>query len=180
MIDKPSMKSLDVPITIETDCRELGDETSLMSWVRDAVIATATAQGFSAGSIGVLITDDETIHEINREHLDHDYPTDVISFAYAQQSPHVEGELVASFDTAKREAASLQWATLNELLLYVVHGTLHICGLDDTTAPQRQQMRIAEQQVLCELGITHSDRFAPDAESTATISSSLETRSDLN
>jgi len=178
--DKPSMKSLDVPITIETDCRELGDETSIMNRVRGAVIATASAQGFLVGSIGVLITDDETIHQINREHLDHDYPTDVISFAYAQQSPHIDGELVASFDTAKRQAASLQWSTLNELLLYVVHGTLHICGFDDATAQQRKQMRIAEQQVLCELGITNSARFAPDAESTATISSTLETRSDLN
>jgi len=161
------MKSLEVPITIETNCDSLGNETVVTTHVRDAVIAAARLSGFTLGSIGVLITDDETIHRINHEHLDHDYPTDVISFAYHQQSPKVEGELVASLDTAAREASVLGWTTLNELLLYVIHGTLHICGLDDQTVEARKRMRQAEQQVLASLGIFDASNFDPDADSGA-------------
>jgi probable rRNA maturation factor len=163
-VNQAFMKSLEVPITIETDCESLGEDTDVETRIRDAVIAAAHRSGFSVGSIGVLITDDETIHRINREHLEHDYPTDVISFAYHQQLPSVEGELVASLDTAAREASSLGWTTLNELLLYVIHGTLHICGLDDQTEEARKEIRLAERQVLATLGILNASDFDPDAE----------------
>lgn len=174
------MNSLDVPIIIETDCQAIGDQIDVIKRVRDAIRAAAKSQGFTAGSVGALVTDDDTIQEINRAHLDHDYPTDVISFAYSKLPPNLEGELVVSLDTAKREAAELHWPALHELLLYVVHGTLHICGLDDSTPEQRQQMRITEQQVLFELGVPNSSRFAPDAITTAAVSSQLDTHSELN
>jgi probable rRNA maturation factor len=174
------MNSLDVPITIETDRQTIGDQIDNIHCVRNAVRTAARSQGFSDGSIGVLITDDETIHKINREYLDHDYPTDVISFAYSQSCPNVEGELVVSLDTAIREAAELHWPALHELLLYVVHGTLHICGLNDTTPEESLQMRMAEQQVLLELGVPNSSRFAPDAATTAVVSGQLDTHSEFN
>jgi probable rRNA maturation factor len=156
------MKSLEVPATIETDCAMLGGEAEILSKVRQAVIAAAQSQGFSCGSLGVLITDDETIREINREHLSHDYETDVISFAYEQHESHVEGELVASVTTAVREANAMSRSALDELLLYIVHGTLHICGLDDQTAESRKQMRLAERQVLESIGIVNAADFDPD------------------
>lgn len=155
------MKTLEVPITIDIRCSGLGSE-DITDQIRTAVIATAHAKGFDLGSIGVLITDDQTIHEINRSHLQHDYATDVISFAYEQQPPRIEGELVASLDTAAREAAELGWPVLNELLLYVVHGVLHICGMDDQSAESRRQMRIVEQQVLSSLGIPNASDYDPD------------------
>lgn len=164
------MKSLEVPVTIEADCEALGPfrpeifrpEAELVLTLQRAVRLAASDQGFTSGSIGLLITDDETIHEINRTHLQHDYPTDVISFSYERSGSRVEGELVASVDTASREAARLRWSALNELILYVVHGTLHICGLADETAPQRSRMRQAEQRVLTELGIENAARYSPD------------------
>ncbi len=149
-----NMQLLDVPLTIETDCSDLGDAANVSRQVREAVLAAAQHCGFTSGTIGVLITDDETIHQINLQHLAHDFPTDVISFAYDQQSPCVEGELVVSVDTARREAAELGCNAIDELLLYVVHGTLHICGLDDQTSEARKQMRIAEQAVLTSLATT--------------------------
>jgi probable rRNA maturation factor len=158
------MKSLEVPVTIEADCEALGLEAELVPILQKAVGVAASDQGFTSGSIGLLIADDETIHEINRTHLQHDYPTDVISFSYERSGSRVEGELVASVDTASREAAQLQWSALNELILYVVHGTLHICGLEDETASQRSLMRQAEQRVLAELGIENSARYSPDGD----------------
>lgn len=158
------MQTLEVPITIEANGDVLGGETTAAMHIRRAVIAAAQHLGFTVGSIGVLITDDDTIQRINREHLAHDYPTDVISFAYTQQPPNVEGELIASLDTAARQSSELGWPTLNELLLYVIHGTLHICGLDDQTVEARTQIRLAERQVLAEIGIFNALEVEPDAE----------------
>ncbi len=157
------MTSLHTPITIEIDPAQYGIDGDVAAPVRDAVIAAAASQGFTGGVIGVLVTDDATIHEINREHLQHDYPTDVISFAYGVDGTRVEGELVVSLETAQREAAELGWTILNELLLYVVHGTLHIGGLDDRSESARCEMRRAEQLVLQSLSIDDASRFSPDA-----------------
>lgn len=127
--------------------------------IRAAVRAAANSQGYLSGQIGVLITDDPTIHTINRRHLDHDYPTDVISFAYHRSDDAVEGELVVSRCTARRWAARIGCDWHSELLLYVIHGTLHVCGLDDATAEQQQRMRTAERAVLTQLKIPDAKRL---------------------
>jgi len=159
----PSTCSIDVPITIEFsgedsgptehDAAQLAADARWQQSIRDAVHVAAQSQGYSRGQIGVLVSDDQTIHEINRRHLQHDYPTDVISFPYGCSDDTVEGELVVSLCTARRWAGEVGWDWQTELLLYVVHGTLHICGLEDSTAEQRQQMRAAEQAALAKLGI---------------------------
>jgi probable rRNA maturation factor len=137
---------------------------SLEEPIRDAVRAAARLRGFKDGKIGVMVTDDPTIHEINLRHLDHDYPTDVISFTYDRDDKTVEGELVVSLCTARQSAQSLGWDWQSELLLYVVHGTLHICGLEDSTPDQRREMRLAEEAVFNRLGIVGYRRFDPDQE----------------
>ncbi|MCA9137774.1 MAG: rRNA maturation RNase YbeY [Planctomycetales bacterium] len=119
----------------------------------EAVNAAAEELGFVEGSIGVRITDDESIHEINARHLAHDYPTDVISFPYSEDESVIEGELVASVETAQQNAVDAGWGTDNELLLYVIHGVLHIGGLDDHDDFDRIEMRAAERAVLTKLGI---------------------------
>ncbi len=129
----------------------------------DLAIRRAAAHlGYTTGSLGLAVVDDPAIHKINRQHLDHDYPTDVISFGYHRASPTVEGELVVSVDTARREADELGWTLENELLLYAIHGTLHICGLEDGTDAQRREMRQAEHAVLQELGVADAARYSPD------------------
>ena len=155
--------SIDVPITIEFSDEDSGltekEEARLAAdvpWhesIRAAVHVAALSQGYCRGQIGVLVTDDSTIHVINQRHLRHDYPTDVISFPYDRNGEKVEGELVVSLCTARRWAGEVGWDWQTELLLYVIHGTLHICGLEDATAQQRQQMRAAEQVALAKLGI---------------------------
>jgi len=147
------MNAIEVPITIEADCEDIAEHSELVESIRTAVRKAAGQLGFTRGSIGVLITDDVTIHEINHKHLQHDYPTDVISFAYSADGQMIEGELVASIDTARREASELGCAVVHELLLYVIHGALHICGLGDQTDDQQSLMRTAEQSVLRSLGL---------------------------
>lgn len=127
-----------------------------------AVVAAATYCGFSQGVIGVRIASDAEIHRINREYLGHDYSTDVISFSYAAEKPWLEGELIASCDTARRSAEVLGWSVANELLLYIVHGTLHIAGMDDQDDDDRAAMRDAEQHILSGLGVTDMVQYGAD------------------
>lgn len=130
--------------------------------LRRAVVAAAEYRDCRSGELGIRVTDDSRIHRINRDHLHHDYPTDVISFGYALDPPRVEGELVVSVETARREAARLGWQPAAELSLYVVHGVLHIAGMDDAAPDERSEMRRAERAVLHRLGIDEIDRFGAD------------------
>jgi probable rRNA maturation factor len=123
--------------------------------IAEAVRAAALHRGYRAGEIGVRITDDATIHQINAQFLSHDYPTDVISFPYVDRPDWLEGELIASVDTAAENAADAGWDTGSELLLYVIHGVLHIGGMDDQREQDRAAMRDAEHAVMTRLGMGH-------------------------
>ncbi len=158
-VNESSTASLQVDIHDAT-----GASAAQLQQLRQAIRAAALHRGFTSGSIGLAIVDDPAIHKINLQHLNHDYPTDVISFCYQQDAPEIEGELVVSRDTAEREAACLGWDAAHELTLYAVHGTLHICGLEDGSPEQRQAMRQAEQAVLRQLGIEDAERFSPDTD----------------
>ena len=121
--------------------------------IRAVVIAAARDQGFRWGEVGVRLTDDATIHRVNVDHLGHDYPTDVISFDYGSGQGRIEGEMIVSAETAERQAVDLHWPVAHELMLYLVHGTLHIAGLDDQGAADRERMRATERRVLRSLGV---------------------------
>lgn len=104
--------------------------------------------------VSVSIVDDQAIQELNAEQLGHDWATDVISFVIQRVGDAVDGEVVASWDTAARLAPQAGWDAADELLLYVVHGMLHVAGLDDIEAEDRTQMRQAEQSCLLAIGVT--------------------------
>jgi probable rRNA maturation factor len=128
----------------------------------EAAVREAVAdQGFKTGEIGIRFTDDITIRQLNRDHLDHDFATDVISFPYSRNVSSLQGEMVVSVETAVRQASELGWPAEHELLLYVVHGTLHLAGLDDQSPVDQAKMRQAERRVMLALGIDQIDRFGP-------------------
>ncbi len=122
----------------------------------------ARSRQFTDGEIGIRISDDPTIQQVNRRHLQHDYPTDVISFLYRSDLPRIEGELIVSVDTARRRSEELGWNTSHELLLYVVHGVLHLTGMDDHNPILRSEMRKAEEMIMTELGIADIVRYGAD------------------
>lgn len=129
--------------------------------LRQAVETTLTEENIPAAEISLVLTDDAEIHRINREFLGHDYPTDVISFRLDDDQPQVthgaavasrlEGELIISLDTAARAAAVERWSLESEVVLYVVHGLLHLCGYDDCTEDSRSIMRRREHEILTKL-----------------------------
>lgn len=130
------------------------------SAIQKVVETTLAAEQVDRAELVLAIVDDERIHEVNREHLDHDYPTDVISFLYdaiPSGRAHrelrgaglsLDGELVISAETAIREAAEYGWQPFDELTLYIVHGTLHLCGYDDQSDAERDLMRQRETAIL--------------------------------
>jgi probable rRNA maturation factor len=93
----------------------------------------------------VALVDDKTIAEVHGRFLGDPTPTDVISF------PH--GEIVVSAQTALRESQTRGIAPLDELVLYVVHGALHLKGHSDRSPKARARMRAAERRVLKTLGL---------------------------
>lgn len=121
-------------------------------------------EGVQDAEISVALVDDPEIHRVNREFLNHDFPTDVISFLLSALPPGrpqtpwpadflLEGELVIGADTAVRDAAQHGWSPGAELILYAVHGLLHLCGYDDLTDDARPLMRNRERELLTELGL---------------------------
>jgi probable rRNA maturation factor len=119
--------------------------------VRRAVQLTAAHCSFPSGTIDVAIVDDAQSKEVNVRHLQHDWETDVISFPYHAEQGQLEGELVISWETAWRESQSQRWPAITELVLYAIHGTLHLTGMDDATPSQRAAMRSAEKELLAAL-----------------------------
>jgi probable rRNA maturation factor len=126
------------------------DEKRLKKAVR-AVIADA---GIEHGEISLAIVDDAEMHALNRKYLDHDYPTDVLSFVLEEGDGRLEGEIIVSSDYASREAKSYGWTADDEILLYAIHGSLHLVGHDDLDPASKTKMREAERHYLGLFGLT--------------------------
>lgn len=118
-----------------------------------AVEAILADTDYSQAMVSIAVVDDPAIHALNVQYLQHDYPTDVLSFVLEDSSRNVEGELIVSSDTAVREAQEAGWSPLDELLLYVIHGTLHLVGYDDHEPADQREMYAAEAHYLKHLGI---------------------------
>jgi probable rRNA maturation factor len=125
-----------------------------------AAVRAALAHGERAGlSLSVVFTDDDELARMHEEWLGDPSVTDVISFDLGEDGGGAAGELYVSVDRAREVAAERGVAVARELALYVVHGTLHLCGFDDVDDDDRARMRSAEASVLRELG--YPDDAAP-------------------
>lgn len=110
-------------------------------------------------SASISVVDDPAIHTLNREHLEHDWPTDVISFVFENDGDKVDGEIIVSIDTATRVSKDAGWSPADELLLYVIHGLLHLAGLDDIEPEDRAAMRAAERDCLMALCVPAAEKY---------------------
>jgi probable rRNA maturation factor len=179
--------------------------------VQAAILRALAIEQVASAVLSISIVDNSAIHKINRDHLQHDYPTDVISFQLDFVSADdlecddeidnddedfldedfsgddaeidddsvdvtecelltegraagagIEGEIIASAEMAVSMATDGEWSAEAELILYIVHGLLHICGYDDLTPEEKCIMRARERVILSELGLTAI--YAEDAE----------------
>ena len=120
--------------------------------VRRAVQSVLRDAGVQKARISVAVVDDETIARLNWQYLRHRGAADVLSFALGE-SDGLEGEVVVGAQTALRTAPQYGWPPHNELLLYVIHGMLHLVGHDDTSPVLRAEMQKHETAILEKLGI---------------------------
>jgi len=121
--------------------------------IRRAVAMILEDAGIASAEISVAVVDDPTIHQLNRQFLNHDEPTDVLSFVLDQSPGKLEGEVIVSADTAEATAPRYGWGAGDEMLLYVIHGALHLVGGRDATPRQRAEMRRRERIYLARLGL---------------------------
>ena len=118
-------------------------EAEVSEWVRQV----AKGYGKVVGDINYIFVDDETMLDINRRYIGHDYYTDHIGFDYSEGKA-LSGDIYISLDTV-RTNAELFGATQNEELhRIIIHGLLHLCGLRDKTPEERAKMQQAEDEAL--------------------------------
>ena len=113
------------------------------AWIR----RVADSYGKRVGEVGYLFVDDEKILEVNKEYLGHDYYTDIITFDYCEDDM-LNGDIVISVDTVRSNAEMLGKDYDDELHRVIIHGILHLCGIDDKGSGQRQLMEAAEDRAL--------------------------------
>ena len=116
-------------------------ETSV--WIE----SVATTYDRRIGEIGYMFVDDEKILEINREYLGHDYYTDIITFDYDERDV-LNGDIVISIDTVRSNAEQFGKSFDDELHRVIIHGILHLCGINDKGPGERELMEAAEDRAL--------------------------------
>ncbi len=109
---------IDIQVTNDQHAVAVADDR-----IRLVVRRILEDEGVGAASISIAIVDDVAIHALNRKYLEHDYPTDVLSFVLERDGDSLEGEIVTSADTAIANAEQFGWSANDELLLYAIHGT---------------------------------------------------------
>ena len=113
------------------------------AWIK----AVAATYGKKVGDIAYIFCDDEKILEVNREYLQHDYYTDIITFDY-DEGDRINGDLVISLDTVRTNAEQYGKPYDEELHRVIIHGILHLCGINDKGPGEREIMEAAENKAL--------------------------------
>lgn len=112
-------------------------------WIREV----AATYGRKVGEVGYMFVDDEKILEVNNEYLGHNYYTDIITFDYNEGNT-LNGDLVISLDTVKTNAEKFGKTYDEELHRVIIHGILHLCGINDKGPGEREIMEAAENKAL--------------------------------
>lgn len=126
---------------------QLSHKLLLKKWIK----LTAEKYGCATGDINVILCNDPYILEINKQFLSHDYFTDIITFDYSEENV-INGELYISIDTVEANAREYGEEFEVELHRVIIHGILHLCGLDDHCEEDIKEMRDAEASALELLG----------------------------
>ena len=122
---------------------QLDKKLVLKKWIKTVV----EQYDCKVGDINVILCNDPYILEINQQFLSHDYFTDIITFDYSEENV-INGELYISIDTVRENAVEYNQNFPDELHRVIIHGVLHLCGLDDHNDEDIKEMREAENTSL--------------------------------
>jgi rRNA maturation RNase YbeY len=124
---------------------KLKHKRSLSNWINQVVHLENS--NFSIGNINVVLCDDEYVLDINKQFLNHNYYTDIITFDYCEDTL-ISGDLMISIDTVKSNAKEYDVPFIEELYRVIAHGVLHLLGYKDSTENEKSEMRVAENNAL--------------------------------
>ena len=118
-------------------------KTLVRNWIKQV----AATHGKRVGEISYIFCDDEKILEVNRQYLQHDYYTDIITFDYTE-GEKIAGDLFISLDTVRSNAELFKQDYETELHRVIVHGVLHLCGINDKGPGEREIMEKCANEAL--------------------------------
>lgn len=122
---------------------------AVTNWIK----AVAEEHGYKVGEISYIFCSDEKILEVNRQYLQHDYYTDIITFDYTEGQT-IAGDLFISLDTVRTNAEKFNSTYEEELHRTIIHGILHLCGINDKGPGEREVMEQEENKALKKLNQT--------------------------
>lgn len=122
----------------------LNNDVSIIEWLKKI----ANKEGVSIGFINYIFCSDDHLLHINRDYLNHDFYTDIITFHYHEGSQDIESDIYISIDRVKENAKKSEKDFEEELMRVIVHGLLHLVGYDDTTPDLKKEMRKKEDWCL--------------------------------
>jgi probable rRNA maturation factor len=144
-----------ITIAIEGDC-PAADEVDLRAVVAHALAAEGVLDPVA---VSVVLVGDAMIHQLNRDFLAHDEPTDIITFPLADDDGFVAGpvgvqrelgEMYISYERAAAQSAEWESDPEREIRFLVVHGVLHLLGWDDATTEERERMLVRQGEILAD------------------------------
>lgn len=121
----------------------LKSRTLIKKWLKQII----ENKGYKLGTLSYILCDDDYLLEINKQYLQHEFYTDIITFDYVENGV-INGDIFISVDRVKENAASFGVSEREELMRVFAHGVLHLSGLKDATSEEVTQMRKAENESL--------------------------------
>lgn len=121
----------------------LKSRTKIKQWIKQVI----EAKGKKTGNITYIFCDDEYLLEVNKQYLQHDYYTDVITFDYVENDL-ISGDIFISTDRVRENALAFGSSETEELHRVIIHGALHLLGLKDKSEKEASQMRQTENEAL--------------------------------
>lgn len=119
------------------------EKQKLNKWIKEV----AADYGKKVGDVAYLFCTDERILEVNKQYLEHDYFTDIITFDYSERNI-ISGDILISLETVKSNSEEFGVSFDEELHRIIIHGILHLCGQDDKTPELRKEMTNKENKAL--------------------------------
>lgn len=136
-----------IEFNFETDF-ELNNGTALKKWISEIIIS----EGYEIGEILYVFCDDEYLHKLNIEYLNHDTLTDIISFDY-KVGKQINGEIYISVERVVENAKDFKTNFQDEVHRVMIHGILHFCGYKDKSESEESSMRAKEDESLERLSV---------------------------
>ena len=125
-------------------CEDIGFKVPQSRITKTWLKSIATTEGFELNQLNYLFCSDEHILSINRQYLEHDFYTDIITFDNSEDEKLIEGDIFISIERVQENAKNLNQIFEVEFRRVLAHGVLHLCGYDDTDDSQEEMMRSKE------------------------------------